>query len=74
MGALLSIKFHYPERMRADISAFAAGIFLSSIAFSLIDDALKEGSFVTMALGFGVGAVAFSVINRILQKIKENHN
>ncbi|MEJ7642903.1 MAG: hypothetical protein WKF36_12030 [Candidatus Nitrosocosmicus sp.] len=72
IGAILSIVFRYPERLRADLSAFAAGIFLSSIAFSLIDDALKEGSFITMALGFGVGAVAFSVMNRILQKIKEN--
>jgi ZIP family zinc transporter len=74
IGALLSIIFRYPERLRADLSAFAAGIFLSSIAFSLIDDALKEGSFITMALGFGVGAVAFSVMNRILQKIKENQD
>lgn len=72
IGAILSIVFRYPERLRADLSAFAAGIFLSSIAFSLIDDALKEGSFFTMAIGFAVGAVAFSVMNRILQRIRED--
>jgi zinc transporter, ZIP family len=72
IGAILSVIFRYPERLRADLSAFAAGIFLSSIAFSLIDDALKEGSFITMASGFGVGAVAFSIMNRMIQRIKEN--
>ena len=67
-GALLSIFIHFPERIRADLAALSAGIFFSTISFSLIDDALTEGSFVTMAVGFMIGAVVFSVINRILQR------
>ena len=67
IGAILSIFIHYPERIRADLAAFSAGIFFATIAFSLIDESIKEGSFITMVIGFGVGAVVFSVINRILQ-------
>ena len=78
IGAILSIFIHYPERIRADLAALSAGIFFSTISYSLIDDALREGSFITMAVGFIIGAVVFSVINRILQrsnsKIKNNKN
>ena len=79
IGAILSIFIHYPERIRADLAAFSAGIFFATIAFSLIDEAIREGSFITMVIGFGVGAVVFSVINRILQtryksKTKNNNN
>jgi len=68
IGAILSIFIHYPERIRADLAALSAGIFFSTISFSLIDEALREGSFITMVVGFIIGAIVFSVINRILQK------
>jgi ZIP family zinc transporter len=67
IGAILSIFIQYPERIRADLAAFSAGIFFSTISFSLVDEALKEGSFITMVVGFIIGAIVFSVINRILQ-------
>ena len=68
IGAILSIFIQYPERIRADLAALSAGIFFSTISFSLIDEALREGSFITMVIGFIIGAVVFSVINRILQR------
>jgi ZIP family zinc transporter len=68
IGAILSIFIRYPERIRADLAALSAGIFFSTISFSLIDEALREGSFITMVIGFIIGAVVFSVINRILQR------
>jgi ZIP family zinc transporter len=68
IGAILSIFIKYPERIRADLAALSAGIFFSTISFSLIDDALREGSFITMAIGFIIGAIVFSVINRIIQR------
>ena len=67
IGAILSIFIQYPERIRADLAALSAGIFFSTISFSLVDEALREGSFITMVVGFIIGAVVFSVINRILQ-------
>ena len=67
IGAILSIFIQYPERIRADLAALSAGIFFSTISFSLVDEALKEGSFITMVVGFIIGAIVFSVINRILQ-------
>lgn len=68
IGAILSIFIQYPERIRADLAALSAGIFFSTISFSLVDEALREGSFITMVVGFIIGAVVFSVINRILQR------
>ena len=68
IGAILSIFIQYPERIRADLAALSAGIFFSTISFSLVDEALREGSFVSMVVGFIIGAIVFSVINRILQK------
>jgi zinc transporter, ZIP family len=68
IGTILSIFIRYPERIRADLAAISAGIFFSTISFSLIDEALREGSFITMVVGFIIGAVVFSVINRILQR------
>ena len=77
IGAILSIFIHYPERIRANLgTAFSAGIFFATIAFSLIDESIREGSFITMVVGFVVGAVVFSVINRLLQtkyKAKTNN-
>jgi zinc transporter, ZIP family len=67
IGAILSIFIQYPERIRADLAALSAGVFFSTISFSLVDEALKEGSFITMVVGFIIGAIVFSVINRILQ-------
>ena len=43
IGAILSIFIHYPERIRADLAAFSAGIFFATIAFSLIDESLNSG-------------------------------
>lgn len=68
IGAILSIFIPYPERIRADLAALSAGVFFSTISFSLIDDALREGSFITMAVGFIIGAIVFSVMNRMLQR------
>ncbi|MBA3750526.1 MAG: hypothetical protein H0X03_06485 [Nitrosopumilus sp.] len=72
LGAFLSIILRYPERIRADLSAFSAGIFFSTIAFSLVDDSINEGSFATMAIGFGIGAIAFSIMNRLLLTIAKS--
>ena len=33
IGAILSIFIHYPERIRADFTAFSAGIFFATISF-----------------------------------------
>lgn len=33
IGAILSIFIHYPERIRADLAAFSAGIFFCNNSF-----------------------------------------
>lgn len=68
LGALIAIFVNYPTRIKADMASFGAGIFFSTIAFSLVDDALKVGSPIDMIIGFALGAVTFSVMNHILIK------
>jgi len=68
LGALVAIFVNYSTRIKADMASFGAGIFFSTIAFSLIDDALKVGSPIDMIIGFASGAVVFSVMNHILIK------
>lgn len=68
IGAILSIFIKYPERIRSDLAALSAGIFFSTISFSLVDEALREGSVIIMVVGFIIGTVVFSVINRILKE------
>jgi ZIP family zinc transporter len=67
IGALLSICIRYPGRSRADLGAFAAGVFFSTVAFSLVNESVKEGSFLSMIIGFASGAIIFSITDRLLK-------
>jgi ZIP family zinc transporter len=70
IGALIAIFVNYPSRTEADIVAFGAGIFFAAIAFSLVDESVKEGNVSTMIIGFVVGAVTFSILNHYLKRLK----
>ena len=68
LGALISLYIRYPSRLKGDIAAFSAGIFLSTVSFILIDESIGVGSFTTMAIGFALGAITFSLSNKFLKK------
>lgn len=68
LGALISLHIRYPSRLKGDIAAFSAGIFLSTVSFILIDESIGVGSFTTMAIGFALGAITFSLSNKFLKK------
>lgn len=68
LGALLSISLKLPNRIKADIVSFSAGIFLSAVSFSILEESVKLGNIISTAIGFGLGALTFSIIRYILQK------
>ncbi|HYF99104.1 MAG TPA: hypothetical protein VD815_03345 [Candidatus Saccharimonadales bacterium] len=68
IGSIVAIKIKYPSNIKGDFSAFAAGIFLAAIAFSLITESTKLGHAGTMIIGFISGAVVYSMSNRYIRK------
>ncbi|MDQ3851211.1 MAG: hypothetical protein M3299_00075 [Thermoproteota archaeon] len=79
IGGLASTYIKIPKRIQADLAATSAGIFLGTIAFSLVDDAIKvgesDGQLISgsadLLIGFVVGAVAFSFADYAIKKREE---
>jgi ZIP family zinc transporter len=71
IGALVSTFLKFPTRLEADAASFSGGIFIGAIAFSLIDEALKLGSSITMIVGFVIGALVFSFADHFIKKKTE---
>ncbi len=67
-GALISLHLRYPSRLKGDIAAFSAGIFLSTVSSILIDESIEVGSFTTMAFGFALGLITYSLSHKFLKK------
>jgi ZIP family zinc transporter len=68
IGAFLSIYLKLPNRLKGDIVSFSAGIFLSAVSFSILEESVKLGNIISTAIGFGLGALTFSIIRYMLQK------
>ncbi len=68
LGALISLHLRYPNRLKGDIAAFSAGIFLSTVSSILIDESIEVGSFTTMAIGFALGLITYSLSHKFLKK------
>jgi zinc transporter ZupT len=68
LGALISLHLRYPSRLKGDIAAFSAGIFLSTVSSILIDESIEVGSFATMAIGFALGLITYSLSHKFLKK------
>jgi ZIP family zinc transporter len=62
IGAFLSIYLKLPNRLKGDIVSFSAGIFLSAVSFSILEESVKLGNIISTAIGFGLGALTFSII------------
>jgi zinc transporter ZupT len=71
IGAAVAIARKFPKRIKGNLAAIAAGIYFSTLAFSLIDEAIKISSFPAMAAGFAIGAVSFSIAHPVIKERKE---
>lgn len=75
IGAILPIiSRRFPEELKGNVAAIAAGAYFATIAFSLVGEAIKEGTFGSMAIGFIIGAVIFSIAHPIVKRdLKLSH-
>lgn len=67
IGALVAVSRKFPRRVKGNLAAIAAGIYFSTLAFSLIEEAIKVSSFPAMAAGFAIGAVSFSIAHPVVK-------
>jgi len=57
----------FPEELKGNVAAIAAGAYFATIAFSLVEESVKQGAFGSMAIGFTIGAVIFSIAHPIVK-------
>ena len=68
IGAALATTRKFPRRVKGNLAAVAAGIYFSTLAFSLVEEGIKVSSFPPRATGFAIGAVIFSIAHPIVKK------
>lgn len=74
IGSLVAIYTRYSPQVKGDFAAFGAGIFFAAIAFSLVDEALKQANTSTMIFGFILGASVYSIANHYISKRSKYKN
>lgn len=70
IASAISKEYRHPLRLRADLASFSSGIFIGTVTFSIIGEAVKMGDIFTMGIGFGIGAVTFSITRYKIQNDK----
>lgn len=73
VGTLLGWFMGLPIRLTAGVMAFGSGVLLSALSFDLMDEAQTRGGMLATALGFLIGALAFTGINYLLSRRGAKH-
>ena len=68
LGALVGVYAGASKRTIATVMALGAGVLISSVAFELMDEAYQLGGFDASALGLSLGAVAFFLADRAVNR------
>lgn len=68
IGAALATTRKFPRQVKGNLAAIAAGIYFSTLAFSLVEEGIKVSSFPSMAVGFAIGAIIFSIAHPIVKE------
>jgi zinc transporter, ZIP family len=71
IGVAISSGRKFPRQVKGNLAAIAAGIYFSTLAFSLVEEAIKISSFPAMAAGFVTGAITFSIMHPIVKERRE---
>jgi zinc transporter, ZIP family len=69
IGALVAILRPIPMKPLGLIMAFGSGVLLSSVAFELVEEAVRIGGQLPMALGLALGSIVFYVGDRAIDSI-----
>jgi len=73
LGALIGWVARVPVTVTALVMAFGAGVLTSALAFELVDEAVELGGLVPTAIGFSIGAIAYTVANVALNRFGARH-
>lgn len=73
IGAIFAYFLKIPQRIVASIMAFGAGVLLSAISLELMEESFNLGGFSNMAAGFIIGALIFTLINKLLSIYGAKH-
>lgn len=69
IGAVIAIVRPVPEKPLGLIMAFGSGVLVSSVAFELVEEAVRIGGQAPMALGLALGSVVFYLGDRAIDSI-----
>jgi ZIP family zinc transporter len=73
IGAIFAYFLKIPQRIVASIMAFGAGVLLSAISLELMEESFNLGGFSNMAVGFIIGALIFTLVNKLLSIYGAKH-
>lgn len=68
LGALLGSRLSLSPKLVGLVLAFGAGTLVSAVTFELTEEAFELGGADTVALGLGLGAIAFYVGDRLIER------
>lgn len=66
LGSILAARLKLPRPVIAVIMAFAAGTFISALAFDLFAEAFRQGGVAATSAGFMVGATGYILLNKLV--------
>ncbi|KQT01243.1 ZIP family metal transporter [Cellulomonas sp. Leaf395] len=69
IGAALGIARRWPRGLIGVVLGFGAGALISSVSFELVQEGYVKGGGLALATGLAVGAVAFYVADRLVQRL-----
>jgi ZIP family zinc transporter len=69
IGALIAILRPIPKWPLGMIMAFGSGVLISSVAFELVEEAVRIGGQLPMALGLALGAIVFYLGDRAIDSL-----
>jgi len=73
VGAAIGYFLAVPPRLVAGVMAFGAGVLVSVLAFDLMEEAYKRDGFVSVGIGFLVGASIYTAVNVFLSHNGAKH-
>jgi ZIP family zinc transporter len=73
LGASAGFFLSIPQRFIAAITAFGSGVLISALSLDLMEEAYKQGGFDSTALGFLLGAAAFTFASWFLDHRGAKH-
>lgn len=68
VGAALGYFVRIPERVVGVVMGFGSGVLISALSFELMEEAHERGGMIATAVGFGIGACAFTGVNWLLSR------